>query len=68
MSYEKIEIILDLIRNITPDEWKLIKKVLDSNFSLINVMVNDLNEANLIRNKIKQELLSSKKLDDGTSN
>ena len=67
MSYEKVEIVLDLIKNMTEEEWNFIKKVVDSNFMLINTMTSNLEIYDLLRNRIKKELLF-KKLDDGTSN
>ena len=60
MSYEKVEIVLDLIKNMTEEEWNIIKTVVDSNFMLIKTMTNDLENVLLIRNHIKKELLSKK--------
>lgn len=54
ISIEKINLVLELLKNLSEEEWKLIKKYIDDNFEKIN-------EMNLYQSKSKNKFIQIKK-------
>ena len=54
ISIEKINLVLELLKNLSEEEWKLIKKYIDDNFEKIN-------EMNLYQLKSKNKFIQIEK-------
>lgn len=60
ISLEKVKLILDLLQNLSKENWETIKKYIDDNFETIMEMNESQEKANNISTQIKKELLQLK--------
>lgn len=58
LSFEKVNLILELLNNLSKEQWMLIKKYIDCNFEKIESMNKFHREYNNTLNLLKKELLN----------